>query len=366
MTGRSPAEGVKRLDTAIKVNGEAIYGMEGQAARNSERRDQGLPSVRGQAQELRCLQGGVDAQREEGGHGRGQRRRGHRRHLVERQDRARSAADRVGRRPERHDFQRHHCRRAQAGPRCRPGHCRQPERRHQRTALAGAAKKVEAVYAYPYQHHVTLEPMNSTVLYTPERCEAWASVQDGEQALAATAEAAGIPVTKCEFYKTFLGGGFGRRSTSLDYLRQAVLVAKEMPGTPVKLLWSRRRGHDPRLVSSHHPMQDDRRVRRQEEPHRAANPHFRPVDPRDGGAGPDAERHGSRDLRRLLQGRTRRGIRLRGPNTPDRSRHAQSARAAGILGGREHQPQRHLYRESFMDELAKEDGRRSASSSAAS
>jgi isoquinoline 1-oxidoreductase subunit beta len=108
-----------------------------------------------------------------------------------------------------------------------------------KAALAGAAKKVEAVYAYPYQHHVTLEPMNATVLYTPERCKAWASVQDGEQALAATAEAAGIPVTKCEFYKTFLGGGFGRRSTSLDYLRQAVLVAKEMPGTPVKLLWSR-------------------------------------------------------------------------------------------------------------------------------
>src|SRR5580704_7342852 len=108
-----------------------------------------------------------------------------------------------------------------------------------KAALAGAAKKVEAVYAYPYQHHVTLEPMNATALYTPEKCEAWASVQDGEQALAATAEAAGIPVTKCEFYKTFLGGGFGRRSTSLDYLRQAVLVAKEMPGTPVKLLWSR-------------------------------------------------------------------------------------------------------------------------------
>jgi isoquinoline 1-oxidoreductase subunit beta len=108
-----------------------------------------------------------------------------------------------------------------------------------KAALAGAAKKVEAVYAYPYQHHVTLEPQNATVLYTPERCEVWSSVQDGEQALAATAEAAGIPVTKCEVYKTFLGGGFGRRATSVDYVRQAVLVAKEMPGTPVKLLWTR-------------------------------------------------------------------------------------------------------------------------------
>jgi isoquinoline 1-oxidoreductase subunit beta len=108
-----------------------------------------------------------------------------------------------------------------------------------KAALAGAAKKVEAVYAYPYQHHVTLEPQNTTALYTPEKCKVWSSVQDGEQALAATAEAAGIPVTKCEVYKTWLGGGFGRRATSVDYVRQAVLVAKEMPGTPVKLLWTR-------------------------------------------------------------------------------------------------------------------------------
>jgi isoquinoline 1-oxidoreductase subunit beta len=108
-----------------------------------------------------------------------------------------------------------------------------------KAALAAAAKKVEAVYAYPYQHHVTLEPMNATALYTPEKCEAWGSVQDGEQGLAATAEASGVPVVKCEFHKTFLGGGFGRRSTSVDYVRQAVLVAKEMPGTPVKLLWTR-------------------------------------------------------------------------------------------------------------------------------
>jgi isoquinoline 1-oxidoreductase subunit beta len=108
-----------------------------------------------------------------------------------------------------------------------------------KAALAGAARKVEAVYSYPYQHHVTLEPQNATALYTPDKCEAWSSVQNGEQGLAATSEASGLPVAKCEFYKTFLGGGFGRRSTSVDYVRQAVLVAKEMPGTPVKLLWSR-------------------------------------------------------------------------------------------------------------------------------
>jgi isoquinoline 1-oxidoreductase subunit beta len=108
-----------------------------------------------------------------------------------------------------------------------------------KAALASAAKKVEAVYSYPYQHHVTMEPQNATAVYTPDKCEVWSSVQDGEQALAATSEACGLPVAKCEVYKTFLGGGFGRRATSVDYVRQAVLVAKEMPGTPVKLLWTR-------------------------------------------------------------------------------------------------------------------------------
>ncbi len=108
-----------------------------------------------------------------------------------------------------------------------------------KAGLASAAKKFEAVYAYPYQHHVTMEPQNATALYTSDKCEVWCPVQNGEQALAATAEACGLPVGKCEVYKTFLGGGFGRRSTSVDYVRQAVLIAKEMPGTPVKLLWTR-------------------------------------------------------------------------------------------------------------------------------
>jgi isoquinoline 1-oxidoreductase subunit beta len=108
-----------------------------------------------------------------------------------------------------------------------------------KAALAGAAKTIEAVYSYPYQHHVTMEPQNATALYTAEKCEVWAPAQDGEQGLAATAEAAGLPVQKCEFYKVFLGGGFGRRSTSVDYIRQAVAIAKEMPGTPVKMLWTR-------------------------------------------------------------------------------------------------------------------------------
>jgi isoquinoline 1-oxidoreductase subunit beta len=106
-------------------------------------------------------------------------------------------------------------------------------------ALAGAARRIEAVYAYPHQNHATMEPMNATAKWTAEKCEVWTPTQNGEAALAAAAEAAGLPPAQCEVYKIHLGGGFGRRGAVHDWVRQAVAIAKEMPGTPVKLLWSR-------------------------------------------------------------------------------------------------------------------------------
>jgi isoquinoline 1-oxidoreductase beta subunit len=108
-----------------------------------------------------------------------------------------------------------------------------------KAALAGATKKVEAVYSYPYQNHVCMEPMNATARYTPEKCEVWVPTQDGEASFAAVLAASGLPADKCDVYKINLGGGFGRRGAFQDYVTQAVMIAKEMPGTPVKLLWSR-------------------------------------------------------------------------------------------------------------------------------
>jgi len=107
-----------------------------------------------------------------------------------------------------------------------------------KATLGAAAKVVEAVYSYPYQSHAPMEPMNATALYTADKCTVWCPTQNGESALAATAEAAGLPVGQCDVIKTYLGGGFGRRGQT-DYVRQAVAIAKEMPGTPVKLIWSR-------------------------------------------------------------------------------------------------------------------------------
>lgn len=106
-------------------------------------------------------------------------------------------------------------------------------------ALRGAARKVEATYRYPYQHHATMEPMNATARWTRDKCEVWCPTQNGEAALQAAAEASGLPIEKCDVYKLHLGGGFGRRGAFHDFVKQAVAVARQMPGTPVKLLWSR-------------------------------------------------------------------------------------------------------------------------------
>ena len=107
------------------------------------------------------------------------------------------------------------------------------------TAIAGAAKKIEAIYSTPFLAHATMEPMNCTVRITADRAEAWMPSQNAEATLAALSEASGLPLASCEAYNYDPGGGFGRRGGNQDYTRQAAAIAKQFPGVPVKLIWSR-------------------------------------------------------------------------------------------------------------------------------
>ncbi len=120
-----------------------------------------------------------------------------------------------------------------------------------RTELAGDVKLVSATYSYPYQHHATMEPMNATALYTTDRCEAWVPTQNGEASLSLVAEVSGLPIQQCDVHKLHLGGGFGRRGWHQEYLRQAVILAKAFPGSPVKLIWSR---EEDMLHGAYHPV----------------------------------------------------------------------------------------------------------------
>lgn len=105
-------------------------------------------------------------------------------------------------------------------------------------AMAKAAKKIEAEYHAPFLDHATMEPMNCTVHMQGDRVRVWAPSQNAEGALAAAAEATGVPPQNVDVYLTYMGGGFGRRGR-IDYVTQAATVAKHMAPRPVKLIWTR-------------------------------------------------------------------------------------------------------------------------------
>ncbi|HKQ24298.1 MAG TPA: xanthine dehydrogenase family protein molybdopterin-binding subunit [Burkholderiales bacterium] len=107
------------------------------------------------------------------------------------------------------------------------------------SALAGAAKVIEAEYYAPYLNHATMEPQTATALVTDERVDVWVGTQNGEATITAASETAGIPLENVYAHKMHAGGGFGRRGPHQEYTKQAVKIAQTMRGTPVRLQWSR-------------------------------------------------------------------------------------------------------------------------------
>ncbi len=106
-------------------------------------------------------------------------------------------------------------------------------------AFAGAAKVIEAEYHSGFLNHATMEPQNAAALYTDERLEVWCGTQNGETTAAAASETSGIPLENVIVHKMHAGGGFGRRVAHQDFTKQAVKIAMAVPGTLVRLQWSR-------------------------------------------------------------------------------------------------------------------------------
>src|SRR5437867_6675480 len=104
-------------------------------------------------------------------------------------------------------------------------------------ALAGAAKRIEAVYDVPFVHHATMEPMNCTAHVRAGECDVWAPTQNQGDAQRVAAEVTGLPKEKVRIHTTPSGGGFGRRLEP-DFVSEAVRVSKAV-GAPVKVIWTR-------------------------------------------------------------------------------------------------------------------------------
>ena len=106
-------------------------------------------------------------------------------------------------------------------------------------AIAGAAKRVEATYSTPFLAHATMEPMNCTARINADSAEIWVPTQNAEASHAALSESSGFALGQCAVHRLDLGGGFGRRGGTQDYVRQSVAIAKQFPGVPIKMIWSR-------------------------------------------------------------------------------------------------------------------------------
>jgi isoquinoline 1-oxidoreductase beta subunit len=104
-------------------------------------------------------------------------------------------------------------------------------------ALAGAAKRVDAMYTYPFVSHAPLEPQNCTAWSHDGILEFWSPTQTADRALQTAAGALGLAVEKIKINQTRVGGGFGRRLMN-DYMCEAGAIAQRY-AAPVKLIWTR-------------------------------------------------------------------------------------------------------------------------------
>ena len=104
--------------------------------------------------------------------------------------------------------------------------------------LSGADKVIEAEYEVPYLAHATMEPMNCTVKIEGEKAEVWTGNQSSTFVINGVSEGAGISKSNIKTNITYLGGGFGRRGET-DFVLKAAKVAKNFPGTPIQLVYTR-------------------------------------------------------------------------------------------------------------------------------
>ena len=104
-------------------------------------------------------------------------------------------------------------------------------------ALKSSKNILEAIYQSPFQAHATMEPMSCTISVEETKCQIWVGTQNPNGALKTVSKLTGLKKEQIEVNVTYLGGGFGRRSSN-DFVKESVEIANIVK-KPIKLTWSR-------------------------------------------------------------------------------------------------------------------------------
>jgi isoquinoline 1-oxidoreductase beta subunit len=105
-------------------------------------------------------------------------------------------------------------------------------------SFINATTTLEAEYQVPYLAHACMEPLNCTILIDGDKAEVWVGSQSPTFILNGVSEGAGISKGNIKTNITYLGGGFGRRAET-DFITKAAKIAKNFPGTPIQLVFTR-------------------------------------------------------------------------------------------------------------------------------
>jgi len=119
-------------------------------------------------------------------------------------------------------------------------------------AFAAATKRVDSVYEVPFLAHTCMEPMNATAHFKGDSVEVWAPTQSPSWNRHWVSQLTGLPPDAITIHITYLGGGFGRRLES-DYVVEAVETSRAVGNVPVKVVWTREDDiqHSPYRPASH-------------------------------------------------------------------------------------------------------------------
>lgn len=102
-----------------------------------------------------------------------------------------------------------------------------------------AVKTINATYELPYLAHTTMEPMNCIADVREDGCDIFLGTQMPTLDQYTASQYSGFPPEKIKVNNQYLGGGFGRKSVLDGHIAAEAVQVSKAVGAPVKIIWTR-------------------------------------------------------------------------------------------------------------------------------